>query len=608
MILALEGFDVLHPNYYASIPGFVCRSKIDAYVSTDKNVNGSIYSVPFYEDIQYQDSDRRLLLQNPPGSAGYAAILGGDGYLRPRVFQKSRKVFFGFALCGTPRWYASSGSRWVRNFCSFNGANGGDMSFGYLDVCFINNPYDFVGNSVVPNNDVRFRNGTFEAKEGVVFTCRVFFINDHTIAAQFITGKELYSDFYCSSYKTAYPPIPHSGYIDCDLTDGFVYFEVAVDSDNAVGSGGSAELRLNGKTVYKQENIVGSAYLDWGSDPYSDLSYFRSVGLKLSMYEAWYYDSSPTVLIDDIYIANGDGGVNDDFLGPIKVSSQTEVFDSITDFERSDNGIVFDDAGFAEYAPPFFGINKSKSLNSSIVGSKEENLRTFESDHDDEVVALSVLSGSIGDTRSSYTSSVNVIEQYIKIPGASTYTSESPVYCLPGFHSITENVYNFNPATFSRFKPEELPSIVFGNKHETYSVEKVTGLSAFLTREYRVDDRPDLNPRIDEGSLPILFDGSLSSPLRVSYANIAITKPSRFEICYVDVFCIIQGSVPFTACACDSSGSPLSRLTLKDITPVSGVYKYRFFLPYSSPVNGVVLTSPYFLDKFYEVEIYRIVR
>ena len=190
-------------------------------------------------------------------------MLGDNGFVRPFLFGKSKKVTVGFSLgfqnfpyhWTDPNTYNARGQ-----FCG--GADLGSLAMqrlNFFDVLFVNNPVD--------SSDIRY--GGNPPRDGNVFICRFYLFNANYFYVRFLTD-ETCNDTY-TAYTDKYPIIGKSSLIPCDFSDSFTYFEVSVDTNGAITSSGSAEVRMNGKTVYRKDNIVSSAYLKYGSDPYSDL-------------------------------------------------------------------------------------------------------------------------------------------------------------------------------------------------------------------------------------------------------------------------------------------------------------------------------------------------
>jgi hypothetical protein len=103
---------------------------------------------------------------------------------------------------------------------------------------------------------------------------------------------------------------------------GWNYLEVRVTLAN--GTGGSINIRVNGRQVYEKLAFDSTST----SDGWSRVQW-RGHGTGSA--------------IDDIYICNGDGTENTDFLGDIRVLSSNPVSDVTTDWDQSGVGTHADE-------------------------------------------------------------------------------------------------------------------------------------------------------------------------------------------------------------------------------------------------------------------------
>jgi hypothetical protein len=96
------------------------------------------------------------------------------------------------------------------------------------------------------------------------------------------------------------------------------FFEVYVDSQGADSGTGTVKVAINGQVVAERENVITSNYEGWGGDAMAEGSFFKHllVGLGSSS-DDWI----PDMIVDSIYVCNEEGGVHDDFLGPVHIST-----------------------------------------------------------------------------------------------------------------------------------------------------------------------------------------------------------------------------------------------------------------------------------------------
>jgi hypothetical protein len=478
MLVAAEGFDNLHPHYYYSIPGFVCchglQNAISELVSPQVSPRG-IASLPFYSDLGSHDIYNYPILQSYGVSSGRYAVLGTEkSYLRPFLFPKSRKVTVGFSFGFQLQNYVFSTNRSYPGslFSSAVNLYSGWGSLLFFDVCFLNNPKPLAST-------------LFSSGDGVAFICRFYITKDHSVNIRFMPA-EIYNSTH-SAFTDLYPPISSSGEIPIDLFDSFNYIEVSVDSSGAINSNGSAEVRINGKTVYRRENIVSSAYLLWGSDTFSELSYFRSVGFGCvdKNYEIG-YGGQPNILIDNVYVTNETGGVSDSFLGPLKISAQDSVSFSVDEFDETPS----EDAEPDDFVRTFLELNPTRFLSSSSVGSSDlfsvsaPFINRFSS-----ILGISHRIGSIGNDTNPPNTPDSVVAPVFVSPGHDPVVSNIECPSVPGLFSIRDAIYSYNPNTFSQFTADDVTNSLFGFRHVPADlVDILSGrLPVFVSGDYFVN-------------------------------------------------------------------------------------------------------------------------
>lgn len=468
MIVATEGFDNLHPSYYWSIPGFYYQGKFDFSALSVPGRSG----VPFLSDYDYEDRLKFPILQDHRLSSGRCLLLspGGDwdirsdnaacAFVRPFLFRKSRKVTVGFSFGFQVQRYDRP---WTGNR-SFSNANGLGIS-NWTDkiICF---DINFIGtpNLVDLSKNSAGYNNKHPSLDTILFRCRVYFTNEHSICIRFFPDNPYTLDH--NAYTGLYPLYPSSGNIPCDLTDAFNYFEVSVDSDGATNSQGRAEFRLNGKTVFALDDIITSAYLKYGSDAFSLASYFQSISFASIGEHGDYY---PNILIDDIYVTNEEGGVNTGFLGPVKISPQTASVLSVDQFDERDGSVLIADPNTDEFVRVFLEKNPTKRLESFISGSVDEFLISADLDDYSVIHGISHRLALIGNPVIPAGNGSALISPTIRFTGSDISVAPVFVPCFPGVFAFRDYIYNYNPNTFTRFTPADVSSALFGFKHSSSS-------------------------------------------------------------------------------------------------------------------------------------------
>jgi len=103
------------------------------------------------------------------------------------------------------------------------------------------------------------------------------------------------------------------------------FLEIYTDSTGAESGHGNLKIALNGLTIATREDVVNSNYLAWEGNPSNPLSYYRNVAVSFKYhsldYQYAYQSNAQQWLIDSFYVCNEEGGVHDDFLGPIHITS-----------------------------------------------------------------------------------------------------------------------------------------------------------------------------------------------------------------------------------------------------------------------------------------------
>jgi hypothetical protein len=103
------------------------------------------------------------------------------------------------------------------------------------------------------------------------------------------------------------------------------FIEIYTDSTGAESGHGTVKVAINGITVVTRENVINSNYLDWEGNPSNPLSYYRNVAVSFKFhsldYQYAYQSNAQRWLIDSLYVCNEEGGVHDDFLGPVQITT-----------------------------------------------------------------------------------------------------------------------------------------------------------------------------------------------------------------------------------------------------------------------------------------------
>jgi hypothetical protein len=156
---------------------------------------------------------------------------------------------------------------------------------------------------------------------GYAFKTTAFFNGEETVEVYRASTRAGYIRFYTNGDLQWVPNgvafasgiLPNSGWN---------YLEVRVTLAN--GTGGSVNIRLNGRQIY--EKLAFDSTLT--SDGWSFLRW-RGHGTGSA--------------IDDIYICNGDGTENNDFLGDIRVLSSNPTADFSTEWDQAGGGGHFEE-------------------------------------------------------------------------------------------------------------------------------------------------------------------------------------------------------------------------------------------------------------------------
>ncbi|MBC8441997.1 MAG: hypothetical protein H8D87_20205 [Deltaproteobacteria bacterium] len=103
------------------------------------------------------------------------------------------------------------------------------------------------------------------------------------------------------------------------------FLEIYTDSTGAESGHGNLKIALNGLTIAAREDVVNSNYLAWEGNPSNPVSYYRKVAVTMTYHTLdWQYAyqrNAQQWLIDSFYVCNEEGGVHDDFLGPVHITS-----------------------------------------------------------------------------------------------------------------------------------------------------------------------------------------------------------------------------------------------------------------------------------------------
>ena len=574
MLLLLEGFDNLHPAYYSSIPGFLVDNYCYPYGG-----NASDWPFPVV-------SGSSLWLHNYGISEGYAAVMSPSGtYLRPGLFEKSRKLYVGFSLgCLNKAVSFSTDQYGSYFFHSGNSINESGKLFAdhcaYLDVRFVTRLVS--GNSVT--------NGYINENEFVSFIARIYLRNSNAIGVRFITGKGISNHRPSTSTLIGdYPIIPQSGLIPCDLSASN-YFEFMVDSNGAINSTGCAEFRLNGKTVYRQDGIVTSAYKDYSSDTFSDASYFRAVSFFCPNIPSTYYN--PDYLLDDLYILNDQGGTCDNFFGPIKVRQPDSVSCSSFEFSESNPDGVILPVSRVSYDDKFVDSPNSDFLFSDSMGAEDAGLLSTDLGLFEPVFCVShrIVTFSNPNIPLVIPSSVDCIRSVIS-NSSSRQVSTSVSIPAPGNYSVCDNPYPFNPVESSAWTRDNFLSSLFGFVSSSASFSDLLLGKSPSSQTYT---SPFSNlSNITDGN-PDTFCEAYASSWSLTYSF-----DPNIDASFVDIFASSFSSLYFKAVM---SGYELRIDAYSPVSSsVAGSYGRRFQIPRGA-VSGIILYG-YYSASIYSVSI-----
>jgi len=148
------------------------------------------------------------------------------------------------------------------------------------------------------------------------------------------------------------------------------FLEFYVDSDGVVGSAGSLKIAINGRTVLTRDNVITSDYEAWSSNPANEGSYFDTVRLEWHVFN----NERSDVVVDSMYVCNEDGGVHDDFLGPVHIS---------TFYPDPDN--VGDKTNWVGFKDQVITTDPHASLvNTSAIDFTDEDVDYIEAETDNE--------------------------------------------------------------------------------------------------------------------------------------------------------------------------------------------------------------------------------
>ena len=147
----------------------------------------------------------------------------------------------------------------------------------------------------------------------------------------------------------AYPAIPSSAYMSAPFSaDAWTFIELFIDVTDYMN--GRVKCAVNGQTVYDQSGLVVCAHLGFGSDPYDVRAKLNTIafgGSALGNVGGWYTMNK----IDSIYVADDEGGYQNDFLGDITVAAMRPMRDGDRyDFSPFINGVE------ADISTPRYGL------------------------------------------------------------------------------------------------------------------------------------------------------------------------------------------------------------------------------------------------------------
>lgn len=206
-------------------------------------------------------------------------------------FKKSKRVVLGLnigqALCNETPYYSN-----------------------YSNFYWSNQIYAYTGFSSHPN--IRH-----------TFTCYCDALKHFEISLGY---KQSSIDFYMKSFGTGAVNILSQN-LYADLEHRF-FLEIFIDITNSSAGLGRVKCRINGddNEMFDLGNLVCSDYIAYLSDNNNPLSYINKINFAVTGYYSS-DDSYPSHQmsgfpeIGDIYLCNEDGGYQNDFLGPVEITS-----------------------------------------------------------------------------------------------------------------------------------------------------------------------------------------------------------------------------------------------------------------------------------------------
>ena len=172
--------------------------------------------------------------------------------------------------------------------------------------------------------NISFRYGTH-----VNFSIVCLFNVAGTLTTQMCTGAAALGFYLQYSRDTNYPaiaagptiPLPYSG-----AGEDYHFVELYVDLTDYMN--GRAKVAVDGRTYDERDGIITAAYLGFGSNPYDDRAKLDRVVFTVRSSQNLGNSGGPDpVYFDSIYLADDEGGYQDDFLGDVFVKTAYPVVD-----------------------------------------------------------------------------------------------------------------------------------------------------------------------------------------------------------------------------------------------------------------------------------------
>jgi hypothetical protein len=170
-----------------------------------------------------------------------------------------------------------------------------------------------------------FRYGTY-----VNFTIVVQVVPTGTMTVTMGTGQTSVGSGYQAAENTpdpAYPAIVTAATTPFPYADkeDFHFIELYLDVTDYMN--GRAKVAVDGRTYYDKQGIVTAAHLGFGSNPYDDRANLNGISFFIGHSHNYGYSGQEPIYIDSLYLADDEGGYQDDFLGDVFVKTAYPVAD-----------------------------------------------------------------------------------------------------------------------------------------------------------------------------------------------------------------------------------------------------------------------------------------